>query len=142
MNESLRFPFTILLIAVVYSAVPNVSGKETSRVPAGDAEELVRAALKGQGAGALDLLGLRIELMQEPIDTTFYYFEVTWSNPSPASVVVGHYAVDPMTGDVWDGIVCSEMVSPPVRALQRRIRHRLGMSDSRYQRLKRPGPMC
>lgn len=106
------------------------------------AADLVRAALKGEDAGATDLPGFHLELMSKPIDDRFYYLEATWSNPLLASVVIGHYAVDPLTGDVWNGIVCSEITSPSLRILQRKLRRSLGISDAWYRRLKKAGPMC
>jgi len=96
----------------------------------------------GQGAGATRLPGFRVELMSKSIDPTFYFFEARWANPKPASVIVGHYAVDPNTGDVWDGVVCSEFTSPLLRRLQVSIRRRLGITDDKYRVLRRKGPMC
>src|SRR6185369_14677891 len=121
---------------------PTLLCNEVHEVTAEMAANLVHAALKGEGAGATELPGFRLELMNKPVDARFYYFEASWSNPQPAGVVIGHYAVDPFTGDVWNGIVCSEITSRSLRKVQRKVRHSLGITEERYRKLRRQGPMC
>lgn len=72
----------------------------------------------------------------------FRVFEAIWAGLPKGSVNVGFYAVDPLTADVWDGVVCQEITSPKLQQIQRRIRHRLGLSASRYRRMRVLGPEC
>jgi hypothetical protein len=81
--------------------------------------------------------------MQDPTaDKRFYYFEGTWDNAGPGSVIVGHLAVDKRTADVWDAIVCREITSPALQRFQATVRRRMGITTELYKKLKRPGPMC
>jgi len=38
---------------------------------------------------------------QDPNSSRFLFFTVTWAAGPKQSLVVGNYAVDPYTGDVW-----------------------------------------
>ena len=68
---------------------------------------------------------------------------MTWAGTPNGSVVVGNYAVDPNTGDVFSATrSCKEEQNRNLRALQTRIRASLHLSQSEYQRLKTKGPLC
>ena len=71
----------------------------------------------------------------------FYFFEATWDNPN-GSPIIGHYAVDPRTGDVWDAIVCGRLTSPALIKLQKAVRKQIALTEEKYRRARRPGPMC
>jgi hypothetical protein len=90
---------------------------------------------------ALKAPGLSIDGYPDRYSPDYYFFLVTVDNPG-GSGTVGHFAVDPKTGDVWDGVVCEEYKTPTLTKLQFSIRKRLGLSDSVYRGLKRPGPLC
>ena len=49
----------------------------------------------------------RVDLTESPrpFDRDFLYFAATWPNPS-GSPMIGYYAVNPWTGDVWDVNAC------------------------------------
>lgn len=92
--------------------------------------------------GATKLPGFKVEdeppLPEYP---DFYYLEALWHNPGK-SAVIGNYAVDPRTGDVWVSVACKEMKSAALRKKQQEIRKAIGLSDQAYKKIKRPGPMC
>jgi hypothetical protein len=72
----------------------------------------------------------------------FYFIEVTWDNPG-GSVVWGNYAVDKATGDSWSAVAsCDKITSRRVRAVQRKIRQRIGLTDALYKQIKNSGPLC
>jgi hypothetical protein len=76
---------------------------------------------------------------QDPNSSRFLFFTVTWGAKPNQSVVVGNYAVDPYTGDVWSAVVeCTELHSRHLRTLQAQIRSFLKLSHSEYMRLKTP----
>jgi hypothetical protein len=104
------------------------------------AKQLVNVALKERGAAKLP--GLAAVSMENFHNNGFYLFEVTWNNLQPGSAIVGHFAVDLKTGDVWDAVVCSSISSPELTKLQGQIRRRMGMTKEVYRKLKKPGPMC
>ena len=71
----------------------------------------------------------------------FFFIEALWDNPG-GSVVYGNYAVDKVTGDVWSAVICREEKSKRLRAAQRQLRRKIGLSDEAYKKAKRPGPLC
>ncbi len=101
---------------------------------------MVYRALESQGATKLPKFGL--EHYKNDYFPDFCFFEASADHPGPGSGVVGHYAVDRSTGDVWDGVVCRELRSPGLENLQRTVRKRIGLTEKEYRKLRRPGPMC
>ena len=63
----------------------------------------------------------------DPYFPDFFFFEVSYDNPV-GSVVLGHYAVNPITGDVWEAIGCKRLRAKSVRPLQAQFRARSGLS--------------
>ncbi len=106
-----------------------------------EARELLTKALEPGGAPKLP--GYSLEKTSTiPEGTPDYYsFQALWDNPQGVAVI-GNYAVDARTGDVWSGTVCRALSSRPLRVLQGVIRKRIGLADQLYQQIKRPGPMC
>ncbi len=78
-----------------------------------------------------------------PGSSKFWFFTVTWEGTPKGSVVVGNYAVDPYTGDVFSAVMsCYEENNKALSALQAQIRSGLHLSKAEYQRLKTKGPLC
>jgi hypothetical protein len=58
------------------------------------------------------------------------------------SVVAGHYAVDSLTGDVWNAVMaCDELSTPALHKLQTKLRSRNGLSEAEYRKVKRTCPL-
>ena len=73
----------------------------------------------------------------------FWIFTVTWEGLPQGSVVVGIYAVDPYTGDVFIATSeCDEVKNKRLEHLQAQVRAKLHLSQSEYQKLKTKGPLC
>ena len=86
---------------------------------------------------------LGAERYDDPSSSRFMFFTVTWEGRPNQSVVVGNYAVDPYTGDVWSAVIeCYEQSNRQLRSIQARIRSSLGLSHPEYMRLKTKGPLC
>jgi hypothetical protein len=86
---------------------------------------------------------LEAEQYDAPDSSKFLFFTVTWEGRPKGSVVVGNYAVDPYTGDVFSATIgCYEEKNKRLQALQAQVRATLHMSQSEYQRLKTRGPLC
>lgn len=71
----------------------------------------------------------------------FYMSDPYWDNPG-RSVLVGHYAVERTTADVWSFPVCGRYRSPMLTKLQQACRNRIGMTSAVYEKLRKPGPSC
>ena len=94
-----------------------------------------------QEQGSTKLPGFGIENSQDSYFPEFYFFDALWNNPD-GSVVIGHFAVDPQTADVWDAVVCRRYHTTALSRLQRSMRQRIGLTNTRYNQIRRSGPMC
>jgi hypothetical protein len=74
----------------------------------------------------------------------YYVFMAVWAGAPGGSAVIGFYAVDPGTGDVWDANVWSTdaLSTPLLRQLQSRFRRHIGLTAAGYQRIRRGCPLC
>jgi len=89
------------------------------------------------------LRGFELDLLPDERFPNFYIFLAAWAGPPNGSLVIGHYAVDKSTGDVWNATSeCEELSTPALQSLQRKIRRRIGVSNSEYRQIKRKGPLC
>jgi len=127
----------LVLISAQQSAAQTAAAQHT--ITHEEARELLYGALYGQKVLQLDRFGL--DEYNDTYFPRFYVFEGTSNNPI-GSVITGHYAVDSLTGDVWDAIVCREYKSQHLRKLQESLRKRHGISARDYHRLRARGPMC
>ena len=113
-----------------------------------EAHQLAYAAL---GPQSKRLPGLGIEQVgadnpepcKYPEACNFYFFNASWgTSDPPQGGTVDWFAVDAITGDVWNGIVCRQFRSRSLTKLQCAVRKRIGLTEREYRRLKRQGPMC
>ncbi len=139
--KSLGFIVTLAVISGPFSLAqsPQIPSRMLS---SGQANTLVIAALSKQQKR---LPGIEAEQFDNSSSAQFLFFTVVWAPPPDqrGSVVVENYAVDPRTGDVWSSTMsCMEESNKQLRALQRRLRTELGLSDAEYRHLKTTGPIC
>jgi hypothetical protein len=94
---SLFLALTGLLLPAEETGRPRISLEEARR--------LVYMLVKEHNRDA------EVSRIKDPYDADFYYFEVIVSNPV-ASPVIGHYAVNPWTADVWNPASCELGAAP------------------------------
>lgn len=83
-----------------------------------------------------------VDYMPVQNDPRFYIFEAITSNPDVAAVV-GHFAVNIYTGDVWDlAGHCTHISSNTLNMHLANIRHESRVSDKAYGRLRHYKPEC
>jgi hypothetical protein len=123
---------TTLVSSFVYSADrPRI-------VSLDEAKSLVLEALPLK-TRQLPKFGLEVHLDQD----SFYYVSAMWAGVPNGSVMIGNYAVDSRTGDVWSATTeCEEESTPALRKLQAKVRLRIGLSDSEYHKINGKGPLC
>jgi hypothetical protein len=103
-----------------------------------EARGLVKAFL-GPQVTSLPHFGL--DLLAESVPAGFYAFEATASPPNPsASPIIGSFAVNRATGDVWRLVVCRTVESPALKRSQNSLRKRIGLSRVELHRLQRRAP--
>jgi hypothetical protein len=76
----------------------------------------------------------------------FYFFMANMgSSCASGGVCVGdfqYYAVDRRTGDVWSSVICRRIATPALNKLQKALRKSIGLTNTDYEGLRRPGPLC
>jgi hypothetical protein len=131
---------TVLLLISFWAATAGAVDPPEHRVTVDQATALVMASLTAQQRR---LPSVEAEPFDNPGSPKFLFFTVTWEGTPNGSVVVGNYAVDPYTGDVFSSTMsCYEEKNKRLEALQARIRAMLHLSQSDYHRMKTNGPLC
>jgi hypothetical protein len=103
-------------------------------------EEARRLAIQALRPTERAAPGLDAELAQSSHIAGFYRFEITWNNPNPGSAVIGSYAVNKATGDVWELVQCRRMRSPDLKRLQQELRQAIGLSSRELHELREKTP--
>lgn len=102
----------------------------------GEARELVITAL----CPHVTLPNISLEAYKDPDAAGFYVFEATASPPTGQSPVIGHYAVNRATGDVWELVVCRRVNSNALKKLQEVMRKRIRLSREELRHLGAVAP--
>jgi hypothetical protein len=121
---------TAILAGVILGAGLGVSG-EQRKITAREAAQILRDYVWWEYPHLAPVLEL-VDLSKS--DPDFHYFFVLTFR-SPAGVMVGHYAVNPWTGHVWNTIRCEVIVWPRGEKWLKRIRRRYRYSDQQYAEL-------
>lgn len=121
---------------LILCAFTLLSGQQAPRrMTLRDATKLVSEIVRVHNAEAT------VNRTHDSYDPDFFYFEVIVPN-RVASPVVGHFAVNPWTGDVWNPGLCELVTSPSLAKLQSKIRAKLQLSEVNYQKLRQRKPLC
>jgi hypothetical protein len=76
-------------------------------------------------------------------DESLYIFNALWAGLPGGSVEVGFYAVDPVTGTVWNAVMeCDRLTSPRLRELQMKWTKQSGLTKAQLLKLQATGPQC
>jgi hypothetical protein len=132
---------TYFLLALVPLILPGgyaIAQARTRDLNVAEARELVVQALD---PSARKLPGLNLDSRQGSKIPDFDQFEVLWDpGPNPGSAVVGHFAVNVATGDVWELVLCRKRDSADLRRLQQTIRKRIGLGAEELHKLTGKAP--
>ena len=131
-----RLPPAVILIAALLCPAGQSAPRRTITV--NEAQELVRALLKPDGWTKLP----GFVLYQALFDAEFQDFYFIHAESGKPPVAIGHYAVERTTGEVWDWVKCGRFNTPSLTAAQQALRKRIGLADSEYQQIRKPGPFC
>jgi len=103
-----------------------------------DAAALVRADVEYQIRHINPGGSFSLDKNAEP-DPNYYSFQAlaVWHPEKEGSAVLGNYAVDRRTAEVWNDDNCEEAHFPALTALQTGIRKRIGLSRRAYLALEK-----
>ena len=128
------------LLIILSAASACATEPSPDRLDSEQATALVMASLSPRER-RLPRLG--VDPYKDPNSSRFLFFTVTWAGAPHGSVVVGNYAVDPYTGDVFSAtMACQEEKNKHLEAVQRQVRASLRLTQTAYQKLKTKGPLC
>jgi hypothetical protein len=131
---------TVLFLISLWATTARAVDPPEHRITIDQAEALVMASLTAQQRR---LPKVEAEPFAPPNPSRFLFFTVTWEGTPNGSVVVGNYAVDPYTGDVFSSTMsCYEEKNKRLKALQAHVRATLHLAQAEYQKLKTNGPLC
>jgi hypothetical protein len=88
---------------------------------------------------ARKLPGLTFKFYSRAKASNFYELAVLWNNPN-GSAIVGHFAVNRATGDVWRLVLCTRVESAALRRLQQTLRKRIGLGSEEFHKLESEAP--
>jgi LmbE family N-acetylglucosaminyl deacetylase len=129
-GKSLMKKVCVLLAALIRATSASGVDHPDHRITADQAQTLVLASLTGEQK-RLPSLGVEPPYT-DPNSSRFLFYEVTWAGTPNGSVVVGNYAVDPYTGDVFSATMsCYEEKNKSLEALQKQVRSTLHLTPSR-----------
>jgi hypothetical protein len=130
----------LLLFACVCVSDASAANQTEHKVTSDQARALVLASLTPKQR---QIPSLGADTFNDPNSSRFLFFTVTWAGTPNGSVVVGNYAVDPYTGDVFSAtMACHEEKTKHLEVLQRQVRATLNLTEAEYQKLKTKGPLC
>ncbi len=119
-------------LALLVTLHQGSSRNERREISEAEARGLAKAALRKE---VRNLPDLRLDLQRGyPDRPGFYWFEAT-AFVRDASPVLGHFAVNRRTGDVWDPVGCKKLTSPDLKSAQQSVLKRISMSDRELRRL-------
>lgn len=141
------FLFFLIMLAAIVSLASSPQNLPQNKITQAEAKALVIAALTPTQR---QLPGLEAELGEaaaEPGEvkgpSRLWFIMVVWEGLPEGSVMVGNYEVDPYTGDVFSATMeCKEEKNRRLKALQKKVRAELHLSQSEYRRIKTKGPLC
>ncbi|HWG18417.1 MAG TPA: hypothetical protein VN678_11180 [Acidobacteriaceae bacterium] len=76
-------------------------------------------------------------------DKGLYVFDAIWNGLPNGSVEIGFYAVDPVTGAVWNAVMgCEQVSTPELKKLQTSWIKHSGLAKGELLKFQAPGPQC
>lgn len=138
MVKAIRSIAITLLTPVLLFAANTGLGQKAA--PAVSEEEAHTLAVSTLTANARHLPGMRFDREKAPHPEGFYWFEVTANVPDEASPLLGYFAVNKTTGDVWNYVQCRKLTSPAVRHFQEQLRQKGEISEAEFHRIAEQAP--
>jgi hypothetical protein len=138
-NSVSRRMISVAILALTLLACAGTIGYARVRdLSQAEARDLVVSALD---AGARKLPKLAVDSFTDAKAPSpdFYEFAVTWDNVD-GSVIVGFFAVNRATGDVWKSAVCSRVESPGLKRLQHAMRKKIGLTHADLRKMGKRAP--
>lgn len=127
-----QFIFLTMLTLALSFATSTTCGNES--VPSVSKELAHELALSTLMPSARHLPGMRFDREQGAHPEGFYWFEITAEVPAQESPLLGYFAVNMLTGDVWNPVPCIKLTSVVIRDFQEQLRQKATLSAAEIRR--------
>lgn len=137
-HEVLRMKSGLITLLLVTTCTVTYAQQPT-KMPVEEASKFTMAAISSK---MKRMRGFEL-LLDKNTDKGLYVFNAIWEGLPGGSVNIGFYAVDPITGTVWNAVMeCDRLSNPKLRSLQRKRREQIGYSKTQFRTLEAIGPQC
>lgn len=127
--------FTTIITVLSYCAcLPGASRRDLSET---EARSLVVVAV---GKEIADLPHFGLDRYEDPEAVGFFVFEATADHPGGGSPVVGQFAVNKATGDVWRLGFCEKVHSSALYQAEAKVRKKIKITQQQLRRLASAAP--
>jgi hypothetical protein len=113
-------------------------GQETAAAVSEDLAHTLAASTLTPSARRLP--GMRFDREKASQPEGFYWFEATANVPDAASPLLGYFAVNKVTGDVWNPVQCKKLASGAIRRFQDQLRKKAKISATEFRRIAEEAP--
>jgi hypothetical protein len=120
--------FALLAFISLFAVNKGLGQEVTYLVSEEQAHVLARSTLT---ATARRLPDMRFDREKTPHIKGFYWFEVTANVPDSTSPLLGYFAVNEVTGDVWNPVQCKRLTTSDIRRFQEHLRKKGKITDFR-----------
>jgi hypothetical protein len=138
MMKKIRLIVLTLLTSVLLLTSTGVQGQKTAPVVSEDLAH--KLAVSTLTPNARRLPSMRFDREKAPHPEGFYWFEVTANVRDGASPLLGYFAVNKTTGDVWNPVQCRKLASTAIRHLQEQLRQKGAISAAEFHRIADEAP--
>ena len=128
---------TYAALVVISLLIHSVLFAQAGNLTLDQAHELARLSLT---LPARNFVGMKFEVETALRPGPFYWFSVTARVPADVSPLLGSFAVNSVTGDVWDPVVCKKLVNKEISDLQRELRRKAHISRNAYNHAAQTAP--
>jgi hypothetical protein len=112
---------TLIFVSYLHGQAKNAGITESQ------AHELARMTMLPSGRNLPDMRFNEEDALKPG---PFYWFSITARVPDDESPLLGAFAVNKLSGDVWDVVSCKRLVNKDVLSAQARLRHEMHTSES------------
>lgn len=138
MVREIRLIATTLLTSTLLLTPSGAWGQKTAPAVSEDLAHTLAASTLTPNARRLP--GMRFDGEKAAHPEGFYWFEVTANVPDEASPLLGYFAVNKRTGDVWNPVQCRKLTSVTIRRFQDQLRQKGKISATEFRRIAEEAP--
>jgi len=131
--------FSLLAASSVLSPLAAEPQPATRRIGNDAAQAVVLQEIHDKYSGWTELPSFGLDPYEDPYFPDFYWFDANWDNPA-GSVHLAIFAVNAITGDLWDPDLCRRLRFRWLSDRQRRFRTEAGLTRAQFRAYSHRAP--